>query len=152
MQIDKSIARLRSLTQRLDTLLSVGLSKQEAFVIFATFVNGGVTYAQRAQTADPRRWRLFDDEVVATLGRWLGSPLTPISRKALFQPAKLGGGGLASAELRTDAAYLASWAKVETAVFRAQGVATAEASGLRAPSFHTALSRARERVLEMEAV
>ena len=112
------------------------------------FVKGAVTYAQRARGGGPEQWRRFDDELVKILGGWLGSPLSlsVTSRPVLFMPAKFGGGGMASAERRTDAAFVASWTQVERAVYRAQGVDTREQSELAAPALHHVVHTARSRI------
>ena len=124
-----------------------GLSKHESFALLANFVNGAVTYSQRATAGDPVLWRAFDDKVVDVLSRWLGSMLSPMSRRILFLPAKLGGAGLSSAERRTDPAFAASWQKVQESVLKSQAVDTLEQSELKAPLLHAAVRTARERIL-----
>ena len=145
--IDLAIARLTGFTQRLEALMLGGLLKHEAFALLANFVNGAVTYSQRAAAGDPALWKQFDDKIVDILGGWLGSQLSPLSRRVLFLPAKLGGAGLASAELRTDPAYVASWHAAEEAVLQSQGIDTLEQSELKAPCMHAAVRAARERIV-----
>ena len=146
-QVCKAVRHLTNFVARLDRLIAGGLPKQEAYILFGNFVNGAVTHLQRALSCDPPKWRAFDDQVVAVVGRWLGGALSDTSRKVLFLQAKLGGGGLASAELRTDAAFLGSWNTVKNPVFRAQGVETNEQSALLAPKLHAAIQAARQRII-----
>ena len=145
-QVERALVRLTDFADRLDILIRAGLAKHDAWAMLTNFVNGAVTYAQRAQASDPQQWRRYDDQVVNVVGRWLGAQLSDLSRRVLFTPAKLGGGGLASAEARGDAAFLGSWAQVEDVVYRSQRVETAAQSELAAPQLHQAVRSATERV------
>ncbi|CAK0881697.1 unnamed protein product, partial [Prorocentrum cordatum] len=146
LQVDRAQTRLAAFAARLDTLIRHGLAKHDAWIMFANLVNDAVTYAQRAQASDPQQWRRYDDQVAAVVENKLGGPLSDLSRKVLFVPAKLGGGGLASAESRTDAVFLGSWAQVEAVVCRLQRVETPAQSEQAAPILHQAVRAATERV------
>ena len=93
MQVNQALTRLTRFVARLDRLITEGLSKQEAYILFSNFANNAVTHLQRALSCDPAKWRAFDDQVVAVVGRWLGGTLSDRSRHVLFLQAKLGGGG-----------------------------------------------------------
>jgi len=101
--VEAARSRLDSFIVCLEKLAEGGLSIQESYILLVNYVNGAVTYMQRAQSADPLAWRTFDDKLADTVGKWLGTPLSAISREVLFMQAKLGGGGMAAAEFRADA-------------------------------------------------
>ena len=144
-------ARLAEFAAALGKLVQAGLPVQHSWTLLRTYVNGAVTHIQRAKLAAEGAWTVFDDEVVRVVSEILGSPLSIASRTVAFLPAKFGGLGLASAAMRADAAWLASWEATRPLVRSDQGHGTEVQAETATPLLSRAVLEAQRRLSEAGA-
>ena len=146
---DAVLQSARAFVAKVVQLRDAGLSSKAAFLLLQSFSQGHVTHLLRANYESSGWPKDFDEVLVQGVGQLVGEALGESQRAQVFLRLADGGLGFSSAEVATEAAFLASWALTLKEVTDCLGVSSWEGFQSACPPIARSIAEAEAKLLRL---